>query len=393
MTQRQPTRALRLPHRVQPAGLRRRLLGWFQRNRRNLPWRQDKDPYRIWVSEVMLQQTQINTVIPYYQRFIQTFPDLAQLAAAPFERVARVWSGLGYYRRARNLHAAARRVISDWGGKFPAGYELARSLPGVGDYTARAVQSIAYDQRLAVLDGNVARVVGRILAIEGHAQSGAFRSQVQSVLEQWLDPGRPGDFNQAMMELGQSVCTRRAPLCSECPLSRFCGAYALGKPESYPEPRPRRATELWHMAAAAIFVNDRVMLIKGLDDGLLGDLWNFPSAWGETPDQAGERLARRLQKLLTRSTALNGPIATVNHSITYRRIKTAIYAAELPAIRKRKDQRWVSLGNFNAVPVSQLARKIAASLMRPYGFAGDDGVPGISGGRVISPRLASASSI
>ncbi len=359
------------------ARLRSRLLRWFRRHRRQLPWRESKEAYRVWVSEVMLQQTQIDTVIPYYERFIQAFPDVAQLAAAPFDRVARVWSGLGYYRRARNLHAAAQRLMAESKGRFPSDYDSARSLPGVGDYTASAVLSIAYNQRFAVLDGNVARVVGRVLAVEGNLHSGKFRTTVRTALERWLSPRYPGDFNQALMELGQSVCTRAAPLCSECPVSGFCKARALDKVESFPEPSPRRKTELTHLAAAAVFADNRALLMRGLGDGLLDDLWNFPSAWGETPGQACERLERRLQGFLSRGVELSGPIATVNHSITYRRIRAVLYTAQLPGIRRRRDVRWVNPDNLDSVPVSQLARKIAASLHGTYGVRVNDGVPGI----------------
>ena len=235
------------------AGLvRSSLLAWFRCHARRLPWRQNPSPYAVWVSEVMLQQTQVEAVIPFYQRFLHAFPTVERLARARAEQVLKLWSGLGYYRRARHLHAAAKAIVARFGGRFPSDYQAARSLPGVGDYTARAVLSIAYALPYAVLDGNVARVVARLRTIEGHANQPGFRSAVTHELELLLSRRRPGDFNQALMELGQTVCLPRAPLCAECPLSRWCQARRLGRQESFPSPKPRRATERAHLAVAIL---------------------------------------------------------------------------------------------------------------------------------------------
>ena len=203
---------------------RQELLLWYGAARRRLPWRDNLDSYRVWISEVMLQQTTVKTVVPYYEKFLGAFPTVADLAAAPIDQVLSRWSGLGYYSRARNLHAAARVIVRDHGGRFPTGPEEALALPGVGAYTAAAILSIAHGLPMAVVDGNVARVLARLLAIRGPIKSSAVRKRLWTSAAVFLDPSAPGDFNQAMMELGATVCTPKSPLCGECPVASWCEA-------------------------------------------------------------------------------------------------------------------------------------------------------------------------
>jgi A/G-specific adenine glycosylase len=369
------------------AGLvRRGLLAWFRSHARRLPWRQNPSPYAIWVSEVMLQQTQVEAVIPFYERFLHAFPTVESLAQAPTEQVLKLWSGLGYYRRARHLHAAAKTIVARFGGRFPRDYQAACSLPGVGDYTARAVLSIAYGLPYAVLDGNVARVLARLQAIEGHANQPRFRSAVTRELELLLSRRRPGDFNQALMELGQTVCLPRAPHCADCPLSRWCQARRLSRQESYPFPKPRRATESAHLAVAILrresqqagpFAAPLVAMVRGLDDGLLVDLWNFPSAFGSSAQDARHRLQMKLEIALGAPVSIGQPLGDVRHGITYRSIQARLYEAELaqrcePEKRDRPGGpdgqategavRWFPIGKVAGSAVSQLARKIAAAI-------------------------------
>ncbi|MGH9395812.1 MAG: A/G-specific adenine glycosylase [Terriglobia bacterium] len=337
---------------------RRALLRWYRATARPLPWRSTKDPYRIWISEVMLQQTQIAAVIPYYDRFLRAFPTVERLARAPFESVAARWSGLGYYRRARHLHLAARKVAQDFGGQFPENYDAARSLPGVGRYTACAVLSIAYGKRLAVLDGNVARVVARLNALSGNIQQAEFRVQVESHLQQMLSKRRPGDFNQALMELGQTVCLPRAPRCIVCPVRKACVAFRRGDPESFPQPRPRRATELCYLAAAVIHKGGKVALVRGLDEGLLGDLWNFPAAFGGSSEEAMERLRLKLVSQSSSPLRLARKLGTVRHAITFRSIRAELY--EVSGNARGGHLRWFPMAALDSAAISQLARKIAA---------------------------------
>ena len=323
----------------------------------------------------MLQQTQVSTVIPYYRRFLRAFPTTKRLAEAPLERVLELWSGLGYYRRARHLHLAAQKIVRDFGGRFPSDYGQARGLPGIGDYTARAILSIAHNRPHAVVDGNVARVAARLGAIKGNINQPKFRRAVERAVEGLLSRRSPGDFNQALMELGQTVCVPRAPRCVACPMRKWCQAYCQGKPESYPAPRPRRATELRYLATAVIHrgVRARVALTRGLDEGLLGDLWNFPGAFGATRAEAFGRLREKLDRIAP-GVALrehkDGPAAgpapplQLRHGITYRSIRVDLYPAEAPDGVPVGPLRWFPLASLERAAVSQLARKIAARMGR-----------------------------
>ena len=279
-----------------PAHLRRALLTWFRAQARKLPWRGTDDPYAVWLSEVMLQQTQIATVIPYYQRFLEAFPTVVDLARGPLERVLELWSGLGYYRRARHLHQAAQVVAEKFGGKLPEDYAELRTLPGIGDYTAKAILSIAFNEAYAVLDGNVARVIARLCCLGGNLHQPQFRRAVEAELGRLLSRKEPGNFNQALMELGQTVCLPRGPLCHVCPLAKRCGGYRSGNPEAFPLPRPRRAAETHYLAVALLRRGTLVALWRGLADGLMDDLWNFPAAFGESPAEALEFLRRKLRR-------------------------------------------------------------------------------------------------
>ncbi len=342
------------------AAARRALLNWFRRNARSLPWRGRRDLYAVWVSEVMLQQTQVATVIPYYRRFLRAFPTLSHLARAPVERVLELWSGLGYYRRARNLHCAAQTITQKFGGHFPLNYDEARTLPGVGDYTARAVLSIAANLPYTILDGNVARVAARLVALRGNLSQPRFRRAVERELELLLSRRRPGAFNQALMELGQTVCLPRAPRCPACPIRRWCHASRLGRPEAFPEPRPRRAAELHHLAAAVIRRGGKVLMVRGLDDGLLSDVWNFPASFGKSAAGARCTLEAKLKASASGKIQMGNPVAAIRHAITYRSIRAEIYPVEIAG--RLEDSRWFSMRRLNQSAASQLARKIAEEL-------------------------------
>jgi len=345
----------------QAARSRRALLNWFRRRAKPLPWRGTRDPYAIWVSEVMLQQTQVATVIPYYLRFLRTFPSLERLARAPLERVLQMWSGLGYYRRARHLHRAAKIVQEEFNGRFPRNYDEARTLPGVGDYTARAVLSIAFNQPYAALDGNVARVIARVRGLRGHLSQLKFRRQVEHSLHALLSRRQPGNFNQALMELGQTICLPRAPRCPACPLRKSCLAFKLGKQESFPSPRPRRASETHFLAAAVIRRGDKVALVRGLDGGLLPDLWNFPAAFGRSRLKALLRLREKLESLDRTSTIEAKPLADLRHGITHRAIQVSVYPAE--ASGDNRALRWFRLSRLQRSAISQLTRKVTRQIL------------------------------
>jgi A/G-specific adenine glycosylase len=341
---------------------RRALLAWFHTNARKLPWRGIGDPYAIWVSEIMLQQTQIATVTPYFERFLHAFPTVTTLAQAPLERVLELWSGLGYYRRARHLHQTALTVATMDGAKFPEEYSALRTLPGIGDYTAKALLSIAFNQTYAVLEGNVARVVARLSSLRGNLHQPQFRRSVESELARLLSRPEPGTFNQAMMELGQTICLPRTPRCSCCPLAKWCSGYASGNPEEFPLPRPRRAAESHHLAVALLRRATRVAMVRGLGNGLLDDLWNFPAAFGSTPALSRDSLHEKLHRLLRMPFTISEPIAEFRHAITYRSIHGQIYPVDKARAISSTSLEWFELKDLPQAAISQLARKIALAI-------------------------------
>ncbi len=350
----------------QVKAMRRSLLRWFRKNARPLPWRESNDFYHVWLSEIMLQQTQVETVIPYFRRFIRAFPNLQALAEAPLEQVLEHWSGLGYYRRARHLHQAAQIIVAEWGGQFPRDWKSVRALPGVGDYTARAILSIADNQPYAVLEGNVARVMARLLALRGNIRRAHFRQTVERQAQALLSRWHPGEFNQAVMEIGQTLCRLREPRCPQCPLRRWCRARRLGQAEAFPEPSPRRPTVRRHLALAIIPQDGRLLVVKGLDEGLTPDLWNFPSAFGSSPQQALRALRRKIGSVTNARLPLSQPVAEFRHNITYRSIRARVYLAKAevrsPARRASQhdaaaDTRWLTLDQLRRAALAQVARK------------------------------------
>ena len=360
---------------------RKKLLAWFREHQRDLPWRHTKDPYRIWVSEIMLQQTRVAAVIPYYERFLARFPDVQALANAPEDEVLRLWSGLGYYTRARNLQRAAQEILAKHGGVFPRTYAEVQALSGIGDYTAAAVLSIAYGAKHAVLDGNVARVLARIFAIKGDLrESGGWR-KLQKCAEDLLDSKSPGDWNQAVMELGATLCTPRGPQCLVCPIAQFCRARKLGIADSLPAPRRKPATVVVRLAAA-VFVDAQgqtLLLkprhnpskIKTHDDvtTLVSQMWHFPIlAVRENP---AEELSSMLKKfpakpLLGRNLGLE-KVRDVRHTVTYRKIVVSTYrvrVAKLP--RGAKICPLEDLASASLLAISNLTRKIARAALPRY---------------------------
>jgi len=258
------------------SGFRRRLLGWFARNKRDLPWRRTKDPYAVWLSEIMLQQTQAPTVVRYFERFLTVFPTLEALAQAQQAEVLRLWEGLGYYRRAVQLHEAARKIVRDFGGHFPQTPEELLQLPGIGRYTAGAILSIAFDQRHPILEANTTRLWARLLAYPEPTGTAAAQRLFWQMAE-WILPRRQvGQFNQALMELGSTVCLPRRPRCADCPVSRFCLAYQQGLQETIPRQRAKPAVELCHEAAVIVRRNDRVLLRRIPEGQRWAGLWDFP---------------------------------------------------------------------------------------------------------------------
>jgi len=343
--------------------LRRPLLDWYRRHRRDLPWRRTRDPYRIWVSEVMLQQTTVKTATPYYEAFVAAFPDLASLARAGEEEVLARWSGLGYYHRARNLHRGARHVVERHGGRFPRSLDAALAVPGVGLYTASAVLSIAHGVPLPVVDGNVRRVLARVFALRGPGWRAD--ASFYNKADELLDREAPGDWNQAVMELGATVCLPRRPACPACPLRAHCAARSLGIVDELPEGRARRAPVTVTVAAALVEEGGRVLLVRRGEGRLMGRMWEVPQTSLEArglPDLVRELKERHGLHLVPGKLVARG-----RHAITFRRIRLEAYSSRLrrrpPADPERF--RWVRPEEIGALPVSSLTGKVLRGLGSP----------------------------
>jgi len=323
-----------------PGSFTARLLRWYGAHHRDLPWRRTRDPYRIWVSEIMLQQTRAEAVIPYYERFLERFPTVAALAAASEEEVLASWSGLGYYSRARNLHKAARRMD----GVFPSGYQAIRELPGVGDYTAAAIASIAFGLAYAVLDGNVMRVIARLTNDAADIGAGRTRARFREFAQHRLDglDGRQaGAFNQAMMELGATVCLPRAPRCAICPLAALCEARREGRQSQLPVKLRKTEPVKIEMAVAVVERRGRLLLWqRTADSRRLAGFWELPS-----PEQLPESNAM-------------AAIGTFRHTITHHHYRVTVRAGTLPpSMRPTRPLRWIPLDTLPALPLSTTARK------------------------------------
>lgn len=344
------------------------LLEWYRRNRRDLPWRQGPDPYRVWLSEVMLQQTRAEAVIPYYRRFLEHLPTLEDLAGASEEQVLALWSGLGYYRRARSLLLGARWIESKHGGHFPKEIAAALRIPGVGPYTAAAVLSIAYDLPHPVIDGNVERVVTRLIRFAGNPRRQNGKQQLRNVLRSWMPPTRAGDFNQAMMELGATVCTPVAPACPSCPVRQNCEAFRHGEVERFPRLPIRRKQVVLELELGVLENRGRYLLERADRFGFLQGLWLFPlaeRAKGGDATAGASGIAVELSLRLGVPVREIGDLKPLSHSITYRRItlRPKRLEADRVDLRGKKAYRWSRLEDLGTkIPVSSLCLKLARRL-------------------------------
>ncbi len=335
---------------------------WYRANARAFPWRRTRDPYAIWVSEVMLQQTRADTVVPYYERWMAALPDVHSLASASEERVLSLWEGLGYYHRARNLRRAAREVVGRHGGRIPDDPAAFRALPGVGEYTAAAVLSIAFGRDLAVVDGNVRRVLCRIFTLDGAGNSGSGRRLLHRLAAELLPRGKAALHNQAMMELGAAVCTPRSPSCQACPLEPVCRARAAGCPEAFPRPSPRRPLPHHHVAVGIVERGGQVLIARRPSYGLLGGLWEFPGGKlepGETPEEA---LHRELLEELGLRVRVEGTLGPVGHAYSHFRVTLypflCRFAAMDAAAAEGREWKWVRPAELHRYPMPRANRKI-----------------------------------
>jgi A/G-specific adenine glycosylase len=355
--------AVRLPRRKKTnAPEAADLLAWYDRHRRILPWRarsgERPDPYRVWLSEIMLQQTTVKTVAPYFAKFVMRWPAIEDLAAASLDDVLRAWAGLGYYARARNLYACARAVVEHHGGKFPNDIAALRALPGVGEYTAAAVCAIAFDGGCVPVDGNVERVVSRLFAIEGALP--AAKPEIKQLAASLLPPHRSGDFAQALMDLGATICSPKRPACTLCPLNYSCLAYERGDQETFPRKAPKREGKLRRGAAFVVLRADGCVLFRQRPEkGLLGSMTEVPgSVWGHDYDEAAALLAAPRFRDKMKWQKLPG---VVRHVFTHFPLELAVFTAKAARTTLApKGARWVKLKDLPGEALPSVMRKVLA---------------------------------
>lgn len=339
--------------------LRSRLLAWYDKARRDLPWRRTRDPYAIWVSEIMCQQTRVDTVIPYYERFLKRFPTLRSLAKADEDEVLSLWSGLGYYRRARLLHKGVREVVSEYGAKMPVDPAQRLSLPGIGRYTAGAIGSIAFDQEEPIVDGNVMRVLSRLFAIDSPLGRRDTEKKLWELAQDLVRGERPGDFNQAMMELGATVCTPTSPSCSACPVRTQCAAYKDNRVHELPVVPAKKAPKKLDLVAVIAHTEkekEGVWLVKS-EVALFGGLWNLPMKEGR---------GRAAAESLLLDAGLGGSVAVksaadVVHVLSHRHMRVQVWEAVVKKKSERADRKYVSRKGLTRLGVSRLTQKVLAA--------------------------------
>lgn len=348
--------------------IRSALTHWYHLNSRKLPWRESKKPYDIWVSEMMLQQTQVNTVIPYFYRFLEKFPDIQALAASDLQPVLKLWEGLGYYSRARNFHKSAKIVVEQHGGVIPDDRESFLALPGVGDYIAAAVLSIAFDRPLAVVDGNVKRVLARLFEIDAPINVSTSYKIFQELANELLDVNDPATFNQAVMELGALVCKPTKPDCDICPLSKQCLALKNEHLEVLPIKKKKAPVPHYSMAVGVIFKKDKVLIVRRPEEKMLGGLWEFPGGRLQAKESAENACARIIAEKVNLNVDIESKLTRIQHAYTHFKITADIFICTLVSGRVRRngptDHQWVSLNALERYPFPGSNHKFISKLIK-----------------------------
>ena len=345
--------------------LRQSLLTWYTTAGRDLPWRRTRNPYPIWVSEIMLQQTQVKTVMPYYQRWLEQFPSIEQLATADLQQVLKVWEGLGYYSRARNLHRAAQKIVHEYGGVFPTTLEGVLALPGIGRTTAGGILSAAFNQPVAILDGNVKRVLTRLVALPVPPTKAT--KQLWQISEAVLDRKHPREFNQALMDLGATVCTPKNLACDKCPWSAHCQAYSIGIQSQLP--MRETASPLPHKTIGVAVIWDeqrRILIDRRRPEGLLGGLWEFPGGKIEPGETIEECIKREIQEELAIDIEVGDRLITIDHAYSHFRVTLTVHHCRhlsgVPQPLECDEIRWVTLQEIDQFPFPKANTQIIAAL-------------------------------
>ena len=355
--------------------VRRALLAWYRAHSRDLPWRGRKDPYAVWVSEIMLQQTRVETVLPYYERWMRRFPTVQALARSSQEKVLAAWEGLGYYGRARNLHRTARRLVAEHAGMLPTTIEGLQRLPGIGRYTAAAIASIAFGADALALDGNLRRVLARLFDLKVDPRSPSGERLLVAKATELLPAGRASEFNQALMDLGARVCTPRAPACGECPLSVGCLALARGVQNQRPIRKPRKPIPHHTVSAAVLRRDGRVLICRRPEDKLLGGLWEFPGGKQEGGEALADCLRRELREELGIKAVVGARLGVFEHAYTHFTISVHAFECALPAGEPRALEHtriaWVTPGDLGRYPMGKVDRRIATQVAAAAGVTSE----------------------
>jgi A/G-specific adenine glycosylase len=337
-----------------------KLLDWYQKNKRAMPWRDHPNPYAVWVSEIMLQQTRVETVIPYFKKWMKLFPSIKALAKADEQAVLNAWEGLGYYSRARNLHKAAKITVEKFGGELPRNLDDLRSLPGIGRYTVGAIASMAFKMDEPTLDGNLRRVFSRLYDVDEFADSPAGEKILWELAAQNLPKGQAGDYNQALMDLGATICLPKNPRCLLCPLMELCEARQNGTQESRPVLKPKKRVPQYINAAAVIIERGRVLLSQRPSNGLLGGMWEFPNARVEDDPASG--LVKVINAAYRLKVRRKEALGIVQHAYTHFKVTVHAFRCASVSIPKDKNLKWVKLSDLNHYPMGKIDRQIAGKL-------------------------------
>jgi A/G-specific adenine glycosylase len=357
------------------------LLDWYKKNKREMPWRNTSDPYRIWISEIMLQQTRVDTVIPYYERFISAFPTVQVLSEAGRQQVLKLWEGLGYYSRARNMHAAAKTVASELDGQFPDSYDELLKLKGIGPYTAAAISSIAYGEKRAVVDGNVLRVLSRVYGIKDDIRLGSVKNEIQKLADAAIPEDHPGDFNQAVMELGATICSPKNPSCDRCPLSTECYAYNSVQTDIIPYKSSSKKIP-HHQIGVGMITDEHGNLLIALrpDHVMLGGLWEFPGGKQKSDESIKETVARELKEELSVEVVVKEKFMELKHAYSHFKITLHAFWCTIekgvPRPNTSNDLKWVSLSEIQQYPFPK-ANKLLIEKLQKTGQAIPESPPRI----------------
>ncbi len=354
-----------------PPSLSQKLLKWYGIHKRDLPWRENPEPYAIWVIEIMAQQTRIETVLPYFERWMSRFPKISDLAAASQQEVLNLWEGLGYYSRARNIHKAAQMVMDNFDGKLPQNIKALRSLPGIGRYTAGAIASQAFGLNEPVVDGNIKRLLARVFKVEKPVDTSAGEKKIWALAAENLPSGQASDYNQALMELGATVCLPRNPNCKACPLMQDCLAFAEGIQTKLPIKKPKKAIPHHTVTAAVIEENGLLLIAQRPQDGLLGGMWEFPGGKVEEGEGLETCLKREIKEELGVKIKVSEEIGVYQHAYTHFKVTLHAFACQLNGGRPKSLQvseiRWVSLDELADYPMGKLDRQISLKLQQMNG--------------------------